>query len=378
MDLNQNFAAALNGLGSNAGARIANGARPPANYLFNSFLPERQMPDYHVDASEMVVRSTMAGLVGMDSPYPPGATVEIGSFLEQSAKLAISSNLNEASLRRLQSMLRQMQYNGTLSNDFLAREALNFFNKVVVQAQLDRAEWMRGQALSTGMLNWTFNQKALAVDYGVPAANKLTPRTDANNDSYSDTGSKFWDDLAAAQDLLRYNVRAGILNSATLRKIINNPANNVLIMSQTLNAITVTRYKMVGGTPVNDRDSRFTFTFIIYDEEAEVLDTTAGATFGSVQRVKFMPDGKIVYIGANTATGYRVGQGGTDSPRSDLEIGYHHVAPTVEGGGQPGRWGRMYTPEGLPMNLRGEGASNELPVLLSPDKICIASTEMLP
>src|SRR4051794_2794116 len=140
MEINQNFAAALGSLGSNAGARIANGARPPANYLFNTFLPERQMPDYHVDASEMIVRLTMAGLVGMDSPFPPSGVVEVGAFLEQSAKLAISSNLNEASIRRLQSMMRQMQYGGTLTNDFIQREALNFFSKVVVQAQLDRAE----------------------------------------------------------------------------------------------------------------------------------------------------------------------------------------------------------------------------------------------
>ena len=174
-----NFAEALATMGQNAAVRVANAARPPANYLFNTFLPERNMQDYHVEAANMIVRSTMAGLVGMDSPYPPGGTVEVGTFLEQSAKLAIENTLTEGALRQLQTLMRAMQVDGTLSNDFLITEALNFLQKVIIQSMLDTSEWLRGQALVNGNINWTFNKKTLYVDYGIPTANKLTARTNA-------------------------------------------------------------------------------------------------------------------------------------------------------------------------------------------------------
>src|SRR5690606_33827393 len=98
---------------------------------------------------------------------------------------------------------------------------------------------------------------------------------------------------------------------------------------------------------------------------------------GRTETVKFMPDGKILYIGNPGRNGYRVGTGSTDDPRDNLELGYHHIAPTVEGGGAPGRWARLYTPQDYPMHLRAEGASNELPVILSPDKIVVATTEFM-
>lgn len=373
-----NFAEAIAALGPNAGAKIANGVRPAANYLFNTFLPERLMPDYHVDAANMIVRATMAGLVAMDSPYPKGGTVEVGTFLEQSAKLGISNTLTEATLRQIQALMRQMQFEGSLTNTFLQQEALNFFKKVIVQAQLDRAEWLRGQALVNGLINWTFNNKNLSVNYGIPTANLLTSRTDANGDSYSDTSSAFWTDVIAAQTLLRYNVRAAVMNSATMLKIINNSANSLEIIGQDLMSFEVVRLVARQGNTQRDSDARYRFRFIIYDEEAEVLDTTAGATFGRTQTVKFMPDGKILFVGQNVQNGYRVGQGSTDNPQNDLELGYHHIAPTVEGGGSPGRWGRLFVPEGRPMQLTGEGASNELPVILAPEKIVVATTEMAP
>ncbi len=238
-----NFAEALSALGDNAAARIANGARPAGNYMFNMFLPERTQPDYHVDAANMVVRSTMAGLVGMDSPYPPAGSVEMSNFMESSAKLGITSTLTEGAMRQLQSLMRQFQVAGTLSNDFLQREALNFLQKVIVQGQLDRAEWMRAQALVTGVINWTFNQKNLLIDYGIPAANRLTTRTAASTDAYSSTGSGFWTDVAAARRLLRYNLRAIVMNSTTMDQILGNSANPVEIMSQDNSIVRLRRFR---------------------------------------------------------------------------------------------------------------------------------------
>lgn len=372
-----NFAEALAQMGPNAAARIANAARPAGNRLFNTLLPERNMPDYHVEASNMTVRSTMAGLVGMDSPYPPGGVVELSTFLEQSAKTAIENTLTEGALRQLQNLMREMQYNGTLSNDFMVNEALNFLQKVIMQALMDTSEWLRGQALVYGLINWTFNKKNLYVNYGVPAANFLTARTDTANTSYSDSASAFWTDVIEARRLLRYNVRTAIMNSATMDKIVGNSVNNLELISQNNSMFTVRKYRTVGGNTVPESDSRYTMNFVVYDEEAEILDTTAGS-LGRTQTVKFMPDGKILFVGQNTYNGYRVGQGGTDSPRNDLELGYHHIAPTVEGNGASGRWSRLYTPEGYPMQLRGQGVCNELPCITAPDKIVVATTELVP
>ena len=370
--MNFNFAEALNGLGVDAAFRIANAARPPGNYLFNTFLPERNMSGYHVDAGNMVVRTTMAGLVAQDSPLPPGGTMEISTFLEETAKIGITNRLTERALRQLQEMLMRLQVNGQMTNDFLQREALNFLNKVIIQAHLDTSEWLRGRALVYGELDWTFNNKNLAVDYGVPAANFLTLRTNSGNTSYGDSASAFWEDVAEARRLLRYNVRAAILNSVTADEILGNSVNSLEIISQDNQMFRVRRYRTVGGNTVPDTDVRYQMEFIIYDEEAEILDTDLP---GRTQSLKFMPDGKILFVGLNTESGYRVGQGSTDDPNNGLELGYHHLAPTVESGGQPGRWSRLYTPEGYPMHLVGEGTSNELPVITAPSKIVVSTTE---
>lgn len=372
--MNFTFAEALAALGPMAAVRIANETRPPANYLFNTFLPERNMPDYTVDAANMIVRSTMAGLVAMDSPYPPGGTVEVKRFLENTAKLGISNTLTEQSLRTLQSMMRDLQFNGVLTNEYLQREALNFLQKVIIQAQLDVAEWLRGQALFNGAIDWTFNNKQLVVDYGIPTANFLTVRTDGNNDAYGDSGSAFWADVAEARRLLRYNVRAAVMNSRTMDEILGNDANSLEIIQQDNTRFRVRRYRTIGGNTMPDTDVRYQMEFVIYDEEAEILDTDNP---GKTHTVKFVPDGKILYVGNNSDSGYRPGQGSTDDPQTGMELGYHHVAPTVEGGGSPGRWARLYTPEGYPMQLRGEGASNELPVITAPEKLVVATTEIL-
>lgn len=374
--MNFSFAEAINQLGNDVGVRIANAARPPANYLFNTFLPERTLPTYHVDAANLVVRTTMSGLVGMDSPYPPGGTVQVDKFLEQSAKMAISNTLTEETLRALMTMMQALMATGQMSNDFLQREALNFLQKVIIQGMLDTAEWLRGQALVYGLINWTFNQKNLYVSYGIPSTNFLTTRTDSSNDAYGDSASAFWTDVAAARQKLRYNLRAAVLNSTTLDQIIGNSVNAAQIVTQDNTRISLRRLKTIGGNTVVDDDARYRIDFIVYDEEVEVLDTTAGS-LGLTQTVKLMPNGKVLFVGGASNNGYRVGQGSTDNPRNDLELGYHHIAPTVEGKGMPGRWSRLYTPEGYPMQLRGEGVENSLPVILSPSKIVVATTELL-
>lgn len=371
--MNLNFAVALTALGNDAVFRIANSARPPSDYLFATLLPERQSTSYHIESGTMTVRTTMAGLVGMDSPYPPGGQVELSQFLEESAKIAIHTALPEKTLRILQDMMMRLALGGGNSNDALQREALNFFQKVILQAQLDRVEWMRGQALVTGAINWTMNQKVLSVSYGVPSGNFITTRTTASGFAYGASNSKFWADVRTAKALLRYNVRAVIAHSATIDEIMNNAANSLDVLSQTNNIFTFQKRVNRNSTDLASPDARDTIQIIAYDKEAEIMDLT---TQGETKLVSFMPKGKLLFVGNNTQSGYRPGDGSTDNPEDGVALGYTHLAPTVEGGGRPGRWGELYVPQNEPWSLHGRGAENSLPVIEAPAKIVVATTEL--
>lgn len=370
------FNAAIAALGGQAGVfRIANEARPMGDYLFNTLLPERNMPTYHVDSGSMVVRATMAGMVGMDSPYAPGGLVEISTFLEQTAKFANSVPMNEATLRHLQFMLQQIQGTGGDSKEALVQEALNFFEKVVMQPHFDRMEWLRGQALAYGQIDWTFNGKHLLVDYQVPASNFLTPRTVSGGDAYSESNSGFWEDIRTLRRLVR-GARL-IAHPDTIDAARYNPANAMATVAEGNGTITFRRFvrDQAGNvlTGAFSQDTGDQVTIVLYDKEGEVLNPNNPDT---TVVLPFMPRGKILAVGPNTNQGYQPGQGSVvEDPDASLALGYTHIAPTVEGG-RPGRWGRLFTPENQPWMLRGEAVTNGLPVIQAPTKIAVASTEL--
>lgn len=366
---NFNFSEAVDALGAGAAFRIANTARPPADYLFETLLPETNQTDYTVDSGNMTVRATMAGLTGMDSPYPPGGIVETSTFLERAAKVANQAVITEAALRRLQSLMLQLQVGGNLTNDFLQNEALNFLQKVVIQAHMDTFEWLRGQALVTGAIAWTFNQLSLAVSYGVPAANILPNRT--GNDAWDGSTSQFWTDVRLLRSALRYNVRAFIIHTDTLIAVLNNDANSMEILRQ--DGMSYTLRRLIGSNERPATDTRDTITLIAYDKEGEIFDPNNP---GQTIKAPFMATGKLLAVANNTRSGYRVGEGSTDDPDQDNALGYTHIAPTVEGGGTPGRWAQLYTPENMPMQLHGRGVTNGLPVIEVPEKIAVASSDI--
>lgn len=372
--MNLDFSRAIEDLGPDAGFRIANEMRPSSEYVFESLLPETTMPGYDVKAAHMRVRSTMAGLVGMDSAYPPGGVVEASKFMEQSAKIANEVMLPEETLRQLQAVFMQLQINGGATNDFVQREALNFLAKAIVQPHYDTMEWLRGQALAYGEIDWTFNQKNLVVDYGIPSANILTTRTTSSTNAYGAASSLFWSDVFEARRILRYNVRGFYLNSATLDEIIGNDNNSLELVGQIgENTFQVRRLVSRQGNTQQDPDVRGSLTFNVYDGEADILDPGDTST---PQTVKFLPDGKIIAVGNNNRSGYRVGEGSTPDPKYDRALGYTHISPTVESGGQPGRWSELYTPQDKPYQLNGRGVTNGLPVIEAPEKIVILTTEL--
>lgn len=366
------FQDAIQELGPNAVFRIANQARPSGAYMFNTILPERSQESYYIEAGEMTIAATMAGLTGMDSPYAPGGQFKTATFLEQSAKLSLTVPFSEAALRTLQQMMMRLQLGGGNTKESMVQEVLNFFSKVIVQGHLDRAEWMRGQVLTTGSLDWTFANKNITVDYGVPSANKIPTATVASSEAYHLASSTFWEDIKAARQALRHNVSTIIMHPTTLDNIIFNENNSIEVLSGENGIWRLRRLVTRGGNTVESSDNREMLTVVTYDYEGELIDPTDTS---QTTVVPFLPVGKIVMIGNNRRNEYRVGEGSTDNPRNDLELGFHAIAPTTEGNGQPGRYGRVYTPEAEPWGLKAFGVSNELPVLTAPSKIAILTTE---
>lgn len=366
------FTEALRILGADFAFRVVNAARPGSAYLLASILPETPMRSYEVKDTAMTVSSAMAGLVGMDSPYPPTGAASLSTFLERSAKIANQVTMSEQALRSLQEMLIFLQVSGTSTNERMVEEVLNFTNAVIVQPHLDTAEWLRGQALATGAIAWTFGNVALSVDYGIPSGNKLTAR--AAGDAYGGATSKFWTDIQAQNRLLRGASRIiRIAHPDLVDDIVYNEVNALQVVSMTDSAVTVRRLTTIGGNTVPSSDARDTVELIKYGLESEVIDPADTST---PQKVSFWPRTKLVAIGTAVNRSYTVGAGSREP--QEFELGYTHLAPTVEASGVPGRWARVRTPDDRPWQLVGEGVSNLLPVINahSVGRIVIATSDV--
>lgn len=371
--MNLDFGAILERLGPNFAFDIANQVRPPVRYVWNRFLPEVLRTTYTVENGYMSVTPTMAGLSGMDSDYNPTGFATLTTFIERTAKVTSTSLFPEKMLRELHNLLQQLG-NDPAGNDAAVQAVLNFTSLIVVQGHRDTFEWMRGQALMTGNLNWTFNGIAVAVNYGLPAAHLLTTRTVASNDAYGGTTSKWWDDYRSAVRLLRYAVQDVVMHPDTFDDIVGNDVNKIA-----LDELGPQRFRMRRLRGDNERevgDFRDVATVTLYAEEGEILDDTVTPT--ATEAVSFCTPGKVVYIGSPGQSGFRIsGLGATDDPDLSRAVGFTHIGPTVEGG-RPGRWARVYTPENRPMQLRGDGVTNGLPVIENPKKIVVATTELQP
>lgn len=366
------FLQALADLRPDGAFRIANEARAPGDYLFATLLPNQNRADYSVETGNMTIRTTMAGLVGMDSPYPEVGTTETSEFSEKTAKIAAHSALTEKDLREMQALLMRLAVNGGDTTAFIRDTVLNFLNKVIIQSMLDTEEWLRAQALVNGAIDWTFNGKRLEVDYGVPAANFLDART--STAAYDDSASVFWSDIRLLRRALKGDVRAFIAHPDTIDAIRYNPVNAIAVVGDGDGfSGPITFRKTTNNGADFPQDTTDTVQIIAYQNEGEVFDP---ANPGRTLKLPFMPTGKILAVGNNRAPGFRVGEGATPDPDAATSLGYTHIAPTTEGGGTPGRWAQLYTPENLPMQLHGRGAENLLPVLEAPSKIAVATTEM--
>lgn len=364
---------------------IANTAPAAAEYLGGRYLPRVQRPDYDISGGQMVIKSVMAGHVGMDSAYPSGSAIQLSNFNEKTAKLAQSVTLDEEPARNLQKLLllaQAGQAQGRSPADFMGEAGLNLYTKGVVQSLDDSAEYLTMQALTRGKIDWTFNGRRLLVDYQIPAANKISLTGTAK---FTGTASGLWAALSKAEKITRGSI--GIVCSQnTLQEILDNDVHRIQIVSDTYspqrNIRTVQIRKLprfvglsdggVGYTAESTSDGQTSATLIGYGRQGQIIDpTTPGETIG----VQMVPDNVIAVIGRDTSNEL-VSLTGTPLP--EQRIGYYHVAPTVEGTwrGEPlGRWGRMFTPENNPYQLVAEGVENGLPVIQNSSRIVLIESE---
>lgn len=365
------FSDALDELDDDFAFQIANELRAPENYLFTDILPEINRTSYKVENGAMTVRPTMAGLTGMDSPYAPTGHTEVSTFLERTAKITNQVTFPEKALRELQDVVRKLDISNAQTKRQVVEAVFNFTSKVLVQSHIDAAEWLRGQALQYGSIDWTYGDIRLEVDYGIPSDHVFTTRTISGGDAYGETGSVWWSDHLKAQKLLGYNYSGPYMHLETFHEIVENPDNNVRILAEDGNVFTLGRE--VGNTERVSNDTRERAEVTVYTEQGEIIDPNDPE---NTKRIDFMEPGRVVYIGEGKSDSFRVGQGATDAAELEYDIGYTHLGPTVEGNGQPGRWANVFTPEQSPWQLQGQGVQNMLPVIENPERLVITSTEL--
>lgn len=356
---------------------IARARVVPNDYLFNAVLPNRPMPTYYVSGGSIRIYPTMAGLVPMDTPYPPIGAMESSTFFEKVAKYAGTMHFPEKVLRQLQEWGNAMagaRVGGSFAglneqvNTELAQRMLGFA-ETLLKSQWDRYEYLKGEVLTEGAIDWQYGENDLTVDYGIPAANI---RNNTSTDSYYNTASKFWTDIRFITTKLRNPVI--MMNNNTWLSIINNPVNNITVVVNEGNVreiVKATPAEIVGTQIVpTARDARDRARIIIYDKSGTLIDDA-----GTLVTKAFLKDGRIVVVGEQTPDGFELLEGSTSDPTRAWELGYTHLAPTVEGGSSA-FWQRIYTPQGKPYQVIGETASNGLPVVINPNRLIILKTAM--
>jgi len=385
--VNLNFSAAIAYLQTTAGtdfaSQIANGIRPDPAYVFTStVLPTRERPGYFVQAAGMLIRSTMAGLVGMDSiPGPVGAT-ELNTFLANTAKFGGISTFNEATIRELQAMAQNVfNLGGDVQSEVTINAIFNFVDKLLRQPIRDTWEYLAVQACMTGAINWTFEQKTLSVNYGVPSGNLYAQRTGSSG-YIAGASSVFWADWRSARKLLGGAPVYAFATRDTIEGIADNPANSFFLTNQ--DEFGNISFERIVNTTIDRRseDARNRGQLTAYDQSGNIFDLV---NRGKTVEVPFLSDGYIILVGRP-----RRNQFGLISNRGDEEgpnglsipdpqsptIGYTHVGPTVERGGQTGIYANVWVPVEMPMQLTGHAFANALPFILQPDRLVVLRTAM--
>lgn len=351
--------------------RLSNAARTPASYFLTAILPERDVVNYVAKGGSMRVRSTMAGVVGIDSEDPEGGAMDVSTFMERIAKIAISNRLQEETIIELQNLARDALIAGGNTTDLAVNTILNFVAKLLLQPHYDRREWLRAQALFMGSIDWQFIGVDLQVDYSIPSANVFTTRT--GNDAYDGSASKFWTDWKAARRIHGDAFRGAMATRDTVDAIIENPVNKVTVLADADRTVSIVKYAgSDDGLRPPSPDQRERATFVVYDKEGEIWDLDNP---GKTKKVRLIPSGVLGFFASlDRSSEFIVGEGATTNPENDRALGYSHIGPTVENSGRTGIWVKAGVPDDMPQHFAGKSRGRFLPVIENPDKIVLASS----
>lgn len=354
--------------------KIARTSVVPGDYFFNTILPNEEHPNYNVSGGSMRIYPTMSQMMPMDTPPKPIGFMETSFFNENTTKWGGGMHFPEERLRALQEFAQYLAAQGiqdglsigqiNAENAKQVTDSLLGFADILLKAQYDTLEWLRGQALMKGAISLTNSGLDLTVDYDIPAANKIT-RTGGTN-SYYGTGSKYWADLRFAFTKLKGFSQ--IMNINTYYSIVDNDVNKIRVQTNEGNTRDIIKY--VGTTEQNSPDKRDRASIILYDKSG------SGITPKGLKKVApFLEDGYIILVGDAEPEGFELLQGSVVNPENTRRLGYTHIGPTVEGG-RMGIWSRIFTPEGKPYQLQGETVMNALPLITNPLRIMILKTDM--
>lgn len=376
-----NFAAIIDELntnlpfGDNFSFQIARAAVMPADYVFNNILPQQGRPTYNITGGSMRIFPTMAGQVPMDTPLPPIGAMTSEVFNENTTKIGGQMHFPEKMLRELQEWAQYQRGvgigRGMTAGAVLASEKerlvqnLLAFSQLLLKSQWDTYEWLRSRAIMAGAINWTYNKLNLTVDYGTPAANILAY---TGTDSFYNTASKFWTAYRYAFTRLNAGFQL-VMNYNTYLSIVDNSVNNIVVTAEDGDRREIIKWDTSKSSPTTV-DRRDRASIILYNKSGTVIDAA-----GNLIALPFVADGEFAFIGEEKPQGFELLTGSVDDPARDYQLGYTHIAPTVEGG-EAAIWSRIYTPEQKPYQVLGETASNGLPVIISPGRIVRGTTAM--
>ena len=162
---------------------------PQRQYILSRFMPVEQV--YDLKFAYNVINKKYgrtASITGFDSDAPLRDKDGLSQAFGEVAKVQHGFRISEYELLRFKNPRRPEERQKAI--DYVYDQTDN-----LIQGVYDVEEWMRGQAIYKGALQYAENGVVINVDYNIPSANKMVTTT-----SWSDTNANPLQDLQKVVD----------------------------------------------------------------------------------------------------------------------------------------------------------------------------------
>lgn len=309
-----------------------------ASYIGTRFLPTEDT--YDIDFNESVIerQADMADIVDSGAELPltdrdpmrrvSGAIVDMGqSYIVSKKELAAMMDKGNEARRTL-----------------AVKQLLN--KTAQVKKNLDaRIEWMRWQALGSGVMVYDKAGIKLALDFGIPAGNKVTAavKWDASSGTIAILDNyELW--VQDYVDLNGVKPDVFVAGIGVIRKMLNDPAIRLAITGLSGKLITLTELnEWLVGRELPRVEA--------FDASVTYRDPTTGGTRSTARLL-------------DAKKGVFLKEGG--------DIGVQLLGPTYEGNMEPGIFSRTFTME-RPVREVIEVVGASFPKIQNPKLIKIAT-----